>query len=409
MIDPATFRRINPNYQISVLKPKDGDDDSDSDSDEDGCGCGHDSDDGDGRILRQGEEEKEPTQKLAFRVVQDNKKRWRVVQVVIDENGHVLRPEKLDTVVTGPDASTRTFTEEELLIASPVVLGFAFNEKGWLEFSLNGITDIEWNDKAFASLVIPKNQKHVVKALVSSHKFHSRETIDDVVQGKGRGKVFVLHGPPGVGKTLTAEGIAEDLRVPLYAVSMGELGTETNRLEAMLQQVMDIAHSWGAVLLLDEADVFLERRQHQDVHRNALVSIFLRQLEYFQGVLFLTTNRVETFDEAFQSRIHAALKYEELTPAARRAVWRQYIEKVRVKEGIEVMPFTDRDYDDLSRKSLNGQFLSFLPPELHNLLTNILRASNQECSGHCASPRALRERGHGDGSHQACSRGCGEL
>lgn len=50
---------------------------------------------------------------------------------------------------------------------------------------------------------------------------------------------------------------------------------------------MDIAHSWGAVLLLDEADVFLEKRQHQDVHRNALVSIFLRLLEYFQGILFL--------------------------------------------------------------------------------------------------------------------------
>ncbi|KAE9986895.1 hypothetical protein EG328_004337 [Venturia inaequalis] len=358
MVDPATFRRINPNYQISVLKPKDDGDESDSDSDEEGCGCGDEHEDdggGEGRMLRQGEEEKEPTQRVTYRVVQDNKKRWRVVQVIIDENGHILRPEKLDPVVTGDDSKTRTFTDEELLIASPVVLGFALNEKGWLEFSLNGISDIEWNDQAFASLVIPENQKHVVKALVSSHKFHSRDAIDDVVQGKGRGKVFVLHGPPGVGKTLTAEGIAEDLRVPLYAVSMGELGTETNRLEAMLQQVMDIAHSWGAVLLLDEADVFLERRQHQDVHRNALVSIFLRQLEYFQGVLFLTTNRVETFDEAFQSRIHAALKYGELSQAARKAVWKQYIEKVRVKEGVEIMPFKANDFEDLSRKSLNGR------------------------------------------------------
>ncbi|TID26350.1 hypothetical protein E6O75_ATG00843 [Venturia nashicola] len=358
MVDPATFRRINPNYQISVLKPKDDGEESDSDSEGEGCGCGdgHEEDeDGEGRMLRQGEEEKESIQRMAYRVVQVSKKRWRVVQVLVDENGRILIPEKLDTVVTGDDSKTRAFTEEELLIASPVVLGFALNDKGWLEFSLNGISDIEWNDQAFASLVIPENQKHVVKALVSSHKFHSRDAIDDVVQGKGRGKVFVLHGPPGVGKTLTAEGIAEDLRVPLYAVSMGELGTETNRLEAMLQQVMDIAHSWGAVLLLDEADVFLERRQHQDVHRNALVSIFLRQLEYFQGVLFLTTNRVETFDEAFQSRIHAALRYGELSQTARKAVWKQYIEKVRVKEGIEVMPFKETDLEDLARKPLNGR------------------------------------------------------
>lgn len=136
---------------------------------------------------------------------------------------------------------------------------------------------------------------------------------------------------------------------------MGELGTDSNRLEQMLQQVMDIAHSWGAVLLLDEADVFLEKRQHQDVHRNALVSIFLRLLEYFQGILFLTTNRVETFDEAFQSRIHVALKYEELTAAAQKKVWKEFLEKVRVMQGIEVMPFSDTDYDYLARRRLNGR------------------------------------------------------
>src|SRR5262249_30610823 len=153
--------------------------------------------------------------------------------------------------------------------------------------------------------------KSIVKALVSSHKFHPAQTIDDVVQGKGKSLVFVLHGPPGVGKTLTGEGIAVFLKCPLYAVSAGDLGTDSHVLEQELQKIMDIAHSWGAVLLLDEADVFLEKRQHQDVHRNALVSIFLRLLEYFQGILFLTTNRVDTFDEAFQSRIHLPLRYEE--------------------------------------------------------------------------------------------------
>jgi SpoVK/Ycf46/Vps4 family AAA+-type ATPase len=288
-------------------------------------------------------------------VMDPKKKKPMVIEVPLDEDGRELtRPEKLETIASGTEKG-RVFTEEELLIASPVVLGFAFSEKAWLEFSLSGINEIDWNERAYESLVLPKNQKHVVKALVSSHKFHAAETIDDVVQGKGRGLVFVLHGPPGVGKTLTAEGVAEDLRCPLYAVSMGELGTDSNRLEQMLQQVMDIAHSWGAVLLLDEADVFLEKRQHQDVHRNALVSIFLRLLEYFQGILFLTTNRVETFDEAFQSRIHVALKYEELTSSAQKKVWKEFIEKVRIMQGIEVMPFTDSDYDYLARRRLNGR------------------------------------------------------
>ncbi|KAL8726754.1 MAG: hypothetical protein Q9181_005933, partial [Wetmoreana brouardii] len=74
--------------------------------------------------------------------------------------------------------------------------------------------------------------------------------------GNGRGLVAALHGPAGTGKTLTAEGIAEMLKNPFYA------------------------------------DVFLEQRESHDISRNALVSIFLRMSEYFQGILFLTTNRV---------------------------------------------------------------------------------------------------------------------
>jgi hypothetical protein len=393
MIDPSTFRRINANYPISLIKAKEDDDENESDSDGDGCGCGHshsDDDDND-NPLRMGTEEKESLQKTTFKLIQDDKKKWHVVEVPVDEDGREIRTEKLDTLATDADAKSRIFTEEELLVASPVVLGFAFSEKSWLEFSLSGIKEIEWNDEAFQSLVLPKNQKHVVKALVSAHKFHAAETIDDVVQGKGRGLVFVLHGPPGVGKTLTAEGVAEDLRVPLYAVSMGELGTDSNRLEAMLQQVMDIAHSWGAVLLLDEADVFLEKRQHQDVHRNALVSIFLRLLEYFQGILFLTTNRVETFDEAFQSRIHVALKYEELTPAAMKKVWKEFIEKVRLKEGIDVMPFKEADYDYLARKKLNGRQVSSLPLCHFEIVTNILIRSRTPSAPPKPSP-SMRSR-----------------
>lgn len=185
----------------------------------------------------------------------------------------------------------------------------------------------------------------------------------------GRGLVAVLHGPPGTGKTLTAEGIAELLRCPLYMVSAGELGTDPTRLEHELQKILDIAHSWGAVLLLDEADVFLEKREVHDIHRNALVSIFLRLLEYFQGILFLTTNRVETFDDAFQSRIHVALRYGELTQKAKKAVWKMFLDKVTEMErkdaedassssessGILVDTFNDDDIDQLAKKSMNGR------------------------------------------------------
>jgi len=156
-------------------------------------------------------------------------------------------------------------------------------------------------------------------------------------------------------QTLTAESISELLKCPLYMVSAGELGTNPRELETELQKVLDLSHSWGAILLLDEADVFLEKRTVQDIHRNALVSIFLRLLEYFQGILFLTTNRVETFDDAFQSRIHVALRYGELAFKARRSIWIMFLGKVKELDGVETVDFSPEDYDRLSKASLNGR------------------------------------------------------
>lgn len=283
------------------------------------------------------------------------------VAVEVDKDGDPIRNQQVDQLPLEGDEELkkRDFTEEELLLTSPVVLGFAFSEKLWLEFTLAGVHPITYNEDAFESLVLPPNQKSIVKALVESHKFHAAKTIDDVVQGKGKGLVAVLHGPPGTGKTLTAEGISELLKCPLYMVSAGELGTDPAKLEYELQKILDIAHSWGAVLLLDEADVFLEKREVHDIHRNALVSIFLRLLEYFQGILFLTTNRVQTFDDAFQSRIHVALRYGELTTKAKKAVWKMFLEMVRKMEGEgSVSQFSDDDLDRLSRHSLNGRQVS---------------------------------------------------
>jgi hypothetical protein len=359
MVDPATFRRINPNYPISFIKPHEEDDLSDDEEDSDDCSCcGGCSDDepehnhGDGSL--QNHDYDAPKTKTKYVVMPDGSLRGETVEV--DEDGKIIRPNTVkEELALDTGGRRRAFTDDELLLTSPVVYGFAFNEKLWLEFTISGVRDIDYNDAAFDSLVLPTNQKSIVRALVESHKFHAAKTIDDVVQGKGKGLVAVLHGSPGTGKTLTAEGISELLRCPLYMVSAGELGTDPGKLELELQKILDIAHSWGAVLLLDEADVFLEKREVHDIHRNALVSIFLRLLEYFQGILFLTTNRVETFDDAFQSRIHVALRYGDLTTKAKKRVWQQFIEMCRAQKGCEVADFSDKDLDALSRHQLNGR------------------------------------------------------
>lgn len=371
MIDPAIHRRINPNYPISTVRPKDPDllDASDvgfsdpEDAESDACCCGgSDSDTNNNN----GCSSDAPSTK--YKVIRSDDGNYHVVEVEVDENGNELHKEKMERIEGDVSEKEREFSEEELLIASPVVLGFAFSEKLWLEFTISGVSDIEWDVDAFDSLVLPGNQKSIVKALVESHTFNAAENIDDVIQGKGKGLVAVLHGPPGTGKTLTAEGIAELLRRPLYMVSAGELGTDSRTLEGELNKILDIAHSWGAVLLLDEADIFLEKRTIHDIHRNALVSIFLRLLEYFQGILFLTTNRVETFDDAFQSRIHVALRYGDLNAKAKRSIWKMFLERVRAIEGVRTLTFSEDDYDVLSRHILNGRQVCSLLLGLRKIL-----------------------------------------
>lgn len=148
-----------------------------------------------------------------------------------------------------------------------------------------------------------------------------------MIEGKGKGIIILLSGPPGVGKTLTAESVAEEMKVPLYIMAAGDLGLDPRSVETKLQDVMSMCSRWGAILLLDEADIFLEERSLHELERNKLVSIFLRVLEYYEGIMFLTTNRVQTFDAAFQSRIHISLEYPELDKPARKAIWRNFLER----------------------------------------------------------------------------------
>uniref|UniRef100_A0A0B7K9C2 AAA+ ATPase domain-containing protein n=1 Tax=Bionectria ochroleuca TaxID=29856 RepID=A0A0B7K9C2_BIOOC len=409
MIDPATFRRINPNYYVSHVRPQDHDIISSGASEEDddeghGCNDGDSSENGDSQIRHITKVVKDKNGDIHMvRMDKSSLPGKRREQNLEDipaksgdskdndhqnsaasepaEKGSISKtedksssemPSNVDDEESKDQAETpnATFTDEEYLIASPLVLGFSFAEKQWLEFSVADVRDIQWNDQAWESLVLDPETKDLIRALVESRKFNAATKIDDVIQGKGKGLVTVLHGPPGVGKTLTAEGISELLKCPLYMASAGELGTDSRFLEHELQKILDICHTWGAILLLDEADVFLEKRNMQDIHRNALVSIFLRQLEYFQGILFLTTNRVETFDEAFQSRIHIALRYEKLDVKAKKAVFKLFIGRVQEHGRIAMKPLEDHELNTLAKHDLNGREIKNVVGSAQDLAAN---------------------------------------
>ena len=175
-----------------------------------------------------------------------------------------------------------------------------------------------------------------------------------MVRDKGKGLIGLLAGPPGVGKTLTAEVMAEIAHRPLYTISSGEMGDTPSTVQEKLKAILELAEAWNAVLLLDEADVFLVKRDDVNLTRNAITSIFLRHLEYYQGILLLTTNRETSFDPAFQSRIHFRFKYKELEPEAREKIWRTFLGKARGNGDMNVA-VGDEDVRELSQMVLNGR------------------------------------------------------
>lgn len=254
----------------------------------------------------------------------------------------------------GKDHEDGKLTDEDFLITNAVVRGYSMTAKKFLEFTLDNLTPIEWNAKCFEELVLDASTKKIVQALVSNHSQRklepSEDGFDDIVKGKGQGLVCVLHGPPGVGKTLTAECVAEYVRRPLFMVSSGDLGMSSDQLDAQLTEIMDMTSTWRAVLLIDEADVFLEQRSLHNIHRNAMVSVFLRVLEYYSGILFLTTNRVATFDDAFKSRIHIPIRYTDLDATSRLKIWRNFCSKVPGGTNI-----SEKEFEKLAEDELNGR------------------------------------------------------
>lgn len=160
---------------------------------------------------------------------------------------------------------------------------------------------------------------------------------------------------------MTADAIAEERERPLMMIS-AELGTNAEELEGGLTDILEISKVWRAILLLDEAEVFLEARSLNDLHRNAMVTVFLRLLEYHQPFMFLTTNQVSHLDDAFKSRISIANKYKDLDQSARREIWQNflYLAHIRVIDGpssaIDDVPLITTDQvNRLASQRLNGQ------------------------------------------------------
>lgn len=161
------------------------------------------------------------------------------------------------------------------MLCNSHVVGYSLKDKVWGNLAIPNVKEISWNDDAFPSLILPKGHKDLILAFVDG-QLTQEHTFDDVIEGKGQGLTILLVGTPGTGKTLTAEAVADKVRRPLYILSAGELGQDAVKVEEKLKGLLELTEKWRAVLLLDECDVFLEKRSHANLNHNEVVAVFLR-------------------------------------------------------------------------------------------------------------------------------------
>ncbi|MDQ7979371.1 ATP-binding protein [Paraburkholderia sp. SARCC-3016] len=184
------------------------------------------------------------------------------------------------------------------------------------------LTEYRYQPELRDKLVLPGDHRDLIDILTSDLDV----LVQDFVSGKSGGTTILCQGAPGLGKTLTAEIYSEVVGKPLYRVHSGQLGTTAASVGAALTGVLRRAMRWDAILLLDEADVYIRRRDN-DLEHNAIVAEFLRTLEYFNGLMFMTTNRIGDVDDAILSRCIATIHYEIPSKADATLLWKLLAEQ----------------------------------------------------------------------------------
>jgi len=212
--------------------------------------------------------------------------------------------------VEGEDEEDKGEEEEDdarrrvSLPVHPYVKLFNLDKHYFMIAYISQLKPYAWDTSLADKLILPEEHKTAVQILMDT----ANEDMDDIIRGKSGGTICICTGVPGSGKTLTAEVTSETIKKPLYKVQCSQLGTDEEEIEKQLSVVLNRASRWKCLLLIDEADVYV-RERGTDIHQNAIVGVFLRVLEYYPGILFLTSNLATVLDDAILSRATVHIKY----------------------------------------------------------------------------------------------------
>ncbi len=230
----------------------------------------------------------------------------------------------------------------------PFVRVFSLKHKDYVFVDIQDLETHTYHKEGKDKIFLPPKMMTAINSIFDAKQDN---IFGDLFHGRHGGIVVLANGPSGVGKTLTAEVFAEYQGRPLYTMEMGEVGTNLDSVEMNLNKIFARAKKWNAVLLFDEADIFLSERVASDLERSAIVGIFLRLLDYYEGTFFLTTNRGEGIDKAFKSRVTLYLNYPDLTEELRSKIWVSMLKAAN----ISIIRDSRATWEQITGVPLNGR------------------------------------------------------
>jgi hypothetical protein len=183
---------------------------------------------------------------------------------------------------------------------------------------------VSWPD-----LVLPADARAQLRELAARVR-HRDRVLDQWRMrpggGRGRGVTALFAGDSGTGKTMSAEVVAAELGMDLYAINLATIVDKyVGETEKNLERVFTEAAGVNGVLLFDEADaIFGKRSEVRDAHdryANIESAYLLQRMETFDGLAILATNLRANLDEAFTRRLDMVVDFPVPDEPARRSLW----------------------------------------------------------------------------------------
>lgn len=292
----------------------------------------------------------------------------RSTSVILDmsERDYGTTPIENPSMLADPDNGEDGLTCPTL----PFLRVFDLKTQDYILVNVDDLEDYVYNKNMRKNLVLPEAHARLLDVMTDSDIIIG----DDLIDGKKAPRILIFRGDPGLGKTLTAEAYSEITETPIYAIHAGNFGTNPENIERSLQETFARAARWGCYILIDECDVFVTKRSAMSpITQNAITAVFLRALEYYDGLIFMTTNRGTDIDDAILSRAAGVVSYDRPTDEERKKIWSIQSQHFNAGLSPELIDALVKLFDKVSGRDIRG------------LLTTILRVSK-----HTKTPISLQ-------------------